>query len=75
MQKHSNAWLFTFQKNQIGEKIHSNYYTKKLINWVCSSLQQNMATVYDMCAVTEVIYCDIKNINGQYNVVKKFIYK
>jgi hypothetical protein len=27
-----------------------------------------MATVYDMCAVTEVIYCDIKNINGQYNV-------
>jgi hypothetical protein len=34
-----------------------------------------MATVYDMCAVTEVIYCDIKNINGQYSVVKKCIDK
>jgi len=26
-----------------------------------------MATIYDMCAVAEEIYCDIKNINGQYN--------
>jgi hypothetical protein len=23
----------------------------------------------DMCAVAEVTYCDIKNINAQYNVV------
>ena len=30
-----------------------------------------MAAIYDMCAVAEVIYCDIKNINGQYNVAKK----
>jgi hypothetical protein len=30
-----------------------------------------MATIYDMCAVTAVIHCDIKNINGLYNVVKK----
>jgi hypothetical protein len=29
-----------------------------------------MAAIYDMCAVAEVIYCDIKNINGQYNVAK-----
>jgi hypothetical protein len=47
-----------------------------LINWLCNSLQQNNATVYDMCAVAEVtyVYCDIKNINAQYNVVKKFNY-
>ena len=49
-------------------------WNNKSIGYVINSLQQNNATVYDMCAVTEVTYCDIKNINAQYNVVKKFNY-
>ena len=51
----------------------SNYYLKWKISGWCSSLQIGMARIYARCAITQSIYCDIKNTNLQKYCCQKIL--